>query len=357
MAGCSNCFNGCTEITSDKCVKYTGVDIPILGIKHGDSLSFVEQALTEFLVSTLDGSGIKIDITEGITCELVSQYIPVCNDVTIVDLIEALIKASCNLQEQVNAIAETEEEEETGYNVDCLKDVTTDSGTHAILQAVVTKLCTTVETLEGLVLVLETDYVKLEDLDKLIQEYLDSTNQSSLMSSKMVPYTAVEYYGPLIYFDMSGAGIGDWVNVYLCNGNNNTPDKRGRVAVGTTTGIQGPAMDVAVDPATPGNPSYSLNTKAGANNVVLTAAQIPSHTHANTANISPNPHTHTVQSYAGVESAGSHISAGVTGAGSGVQTSGVTLTVTVNNVAVGGSQAHSNIQPVLACHYIMYIPA
>ena len=56
---CSNCYNGCTEITSDKCVKYTGVDVPILGIKTGDSLSFVEQALITFLGSTLDGTGIQ----------------------------------------------------------------------------------------------------------------------------------------------------------------------------------------------------------------------------------------------------------------------------------------------------------
>ena len=45
---CSNCYNGCVEITSDKCIKYTGVDVPILGIKNGDSLSFIEQSLITF---------------------------------------------------------------------------------------------------------------------------------------------------------------------------------------------------------------------------------------------------------------------------------------------------------------------
>lgn len=30
---CTNCFNGCTEITSDKCVRYTGTNIPELGIQ------------------------------------------------------------------------------------------------------------------------------------------------------------------------------------------------------------------------------------------------------------------------------------------------------------------------------------
>ena len=73
---CSNCYNGCSEITSDKCVRYTGIDVPVLGIKNGDSLSYVEQALIEFLVSTLDGSGIKVDIPQDIICDIVSSNLP-----------------------------------------------------------------------------------------------------------------------------------------------------------------------------------------------------------------------------------------------------------------------------------------
>jgi hypothetical protein len=42
---CSNCYNGCTEIVSDKCVKYTGLDVPALGIQNGDSLNFIEASL------------------------------------------------------------------------------------------------------------------------------------------------------------------------------------------------------------------------------------------------------------------------------------------------------------------------
>jgi len=59
---CSNCYNGCVETTSDQCVRYTGVDVPVLGIQTGDSLSYVEQALITFLTSTLDGSGIILTI-------------------------------------------------------------------------------------------------------------------------------------------------------------------------------------------------------------------------------------------------------------------------------------------------------
>ena len=48
---CSNCFNGCAEIVSDQCVKYTGVPVAVLGIQTGDSLSYVEQSLIGFLTS------------------------------------------------------------------------------------------------------------------------------------------------------------------------------------------------------------------------------------------------------------------------------------------------------------------
>ena len=104
---CSNCFNGCTEIVSDRCVMYTGIDIPILGIKEGDSLSFVEQALIEFLTSTLDGSGIKPVIDPQIICDLVKNNLPTCGDLTLNDFLSALIKSACDLQTEVTALTTT----------------------------------------------------------------------------------------------------------------------------------------------------------------------------------------------------------------------------------------------------------
>lgn len=46
MSNCQNCYNGCVETTSDQCVKYTGVDIPELGIVKGDPLSLVLLQIT-----------------------------------------------------------------------------------------------------------------------------------------------------------------------------------------------------------------------------------------------------------------------------------------------------------------------
>ena len=76
---CSNCYNGCTEITSDRCVKYTGVDVPILGIQTGDSLSFVEQAIITFLSSTIDGTGVFPIIQPTDICPIVEANLPVCD--------------------------------------------------------------------------------------------------------------------------------------------------------------------------------------------------------------------------------------------------------------------------------------
>ena len=60
--GCTNCFNGCVETTSDKCVKYTGNDIDFLGIEKGDPLEAVEKAITDYLVTVYNGTGIFLSL-------------------------------------------------------------------------------------------------------------------------------------------------------------------------------------------------------------------------------------------------------------------------------------------------------
>lgn len=53
---CGGCFTGCVNVTSDKCVKYTGENIPELGIETNDSLSRVLELITDYL---LDGDYAK----------------------------------------------------------------------------------------------------------------------------------------------------------------------------------------------------------------------------------------------------------------------------------------------------------
>ena len=141
MSTCSNCYNGCTEIVSDRCVKYTGINVPVLGIQTGDSLSFVEQALITFLTSTLDGTGVIIDLSGINVCTVVQKYLPTCKDLSIADISKALIQAACDLQEQVDAIVAELAILNADYTIGCLEGVTASSDTHAIVQAAINKVC------------------------------------------------------------------------------------------------------------------------------------------------------------------------------------------------------------------------
>jgi microcystin-dependent protein len=374
MSTCSNCYNGCTEIVSDRCVKYTGIDVPVLGIKTGDSLSFVEQALITFLTSTLDGTGVKIDLAPTVVCNLVQQYLPTCKDLSIVDISKALIQAACDLQEQVDDVVAELAILNANYTIGCLTGVTSSSDTHAIVQAVINKLCQLEIDLDALALDLDTNYVRYDELNQLIQAYLNSTS-SGAVSAKMVPYAVLPYFGPISFFDSSGAGIGDWNRIFLCNGNNGTPDLRGRALTGVINGVPGPTMSPAVDPAvSSANPNYSLFSTAGANQITLTDTQIPIHTHANTAtavSTSP-PHTHNTIAKSGSavlhNASSAFLNTGSTWSNSGtadIKDSGIQgSTVTVDTVVtlvnapapIGGGLPHANIQPVAACYYIQYRP-
>jgi hypothetical protein len=373
---CSNCYNGCSEIVSDKCVKYTGVDVPILGIKNGDSLSYVEQALITFLTSTLDGSGIIIPLPESLEiCEVVSKYIPECSELTPPILFEVLIKAACDIQSQLDVVKSTLGSIVTGYDVDCLQGVDEDSSIKQVLQAVIDKLCTLSDDFDGFQIDVETNYVKLSDLNDLIQAYLDSiTPVMDQQYKKMVPFTVVEYYGPLSNFDGTGKGILalGWDKVYLCNGLNSTPDKRGRLAVGAISTVPGPALDPAVAPGT-FNPNYTLGYTTGTNFFAITNSnQLPPHTHNSTATVSFPPHRHKFSDDSNnptdplrtgndiiVSGSGTAAISGTnTGSGRIYETSATALTTTITPTitTTGSSSPIGHIPPVLACYYIMYIP-
>lgn len=372
MSNCSSCYNGCPEIVSDKCIKYTGIDVPILGIQKGDSLSYVEQALITFLTSTLDGSGIKISLDDEVYCELVSQYLQSCSTVTALDLFKALIKAACDLQQQIDDIVGDIEIIEADYTIGCLSGVSAGDGTHAIVQAIITKLCSIDESLTLLAADIDSNYVKVVDINTYIAAYLANQVVANRNYTKMIPYTVVEYYGSLSYFDATGAGIPntEWEKIYLCNGLNGTPDKRGRVPVGVISGVPGPTLDSEVNPSADPtfNPNYTLKGTAGSNKNTLGIPQIPDHDHV----LTENPHTHfiakdaTVTNTPSVENNNYMAAIGnVSGDGDyqllgSVSTADVGLTsptstgITIANT--GGGQPHDNKQPVIACYYIMHIP-
>jgi microcystin-dependent protein len=209
----------------------------------------------------------------------------------------------------------------------------------------------------------------------LIAAYLASQAGSGSIQQylKMVPFVAYEYYGPLSNFDGSGVGFPSlgFYKVYLCNGLNATPDKRGRVAVGAIDNVPpiNIGLDASVNPAFVGNPNYALFTTAGANSVTLITSQLPSHSHTavGTTNVTLNDPGHFHFGGKTNDFGGASGSIGLSknlpqNYATTSSTTGITVTSnTPGNVAIGidntgSGQAHANIQPVIAAYYIMYIP-
>jgi microcystin-dependent protein len=374
---CDSCYNGCVETVSDQCVRYTGLDSIPLNIETGDNLQLVLDNIINNLVPLLTGEGDKILLIEAIRCALIDSYLPnptIPDTWTSAQIFEALTQAVCELQSEIDAVAAAVAVIEADYDVDCLTGVEANSGTHDVVQAIITKLCTTILDVYALELDLNTNYVKLADLDALIAAYLASqAGGGTQQSLKMIPYVAYEYYGSLDNFDGTGAGIPEngFYQVYLCNGLNGTPDKRGRVAVGAIENVPpiGIGLDAAVNPIYVGNPNYSLADTAGANTVVLVTPQLPAHSHValgtTTVTLNDPGHSHYVgNTPEGWSSAGSIGIVDRAPANVQTTTSNTGITVTsnfANNVSItveptGQNQAHLNIQPVIAAYYIMYIP-
>lgn len=374
---CSNCFNGCAETVSDQCIKYTGVDVPELGILHGDSLLSVENAIVNFLVPVLDGTGIKPIIDINIICNVVKKYLPtctVCAGFTLNEVLTAIIKSICDLQGQIDLIVADIAELNADYTLGCVTGATASGGTHNVLQATINKLCAINTTVNALILQLN-NYALIVDMPGYIEDYLNSVGTSKYYN-RMVPYSVVEYYGTLPgNFDITGKGLdtGPWQYIYLCNGQNGTPDKRGVVGVGTTDGsMLGLTLPTRTNPSTVGNPSYALNAVYGDNTTTLGIGQIPGHTHTATVTIDDPGHFH-VEGFAGINSNASFgVSAPVsvasninTQTGTSTNNHAATSTkktglngtnVTVANSSIGGFGAHTNIQPTLPCYYIQYRP-
>ena len=356
---CTNCYNGCAEITSDKCVKYTGVDIPDLGISNGDTLLHVEQQIISYLQTTLDGTGIFPEIPSNVICDLVQSNLPLSGPLTLNDYLTGVIETLCDLENRILSLEN--QNPNTLYDVDCLSP-SSNTDTHEVLQSVIYKVCDLSTQLADFVTYVDATYVKISDINTYIQNYLNSQPTEQLVSNKMVPYSIVAAAGGtgfLNNFDISGAGIGDWDRIFLCNGQNGTPDLRGRALIGVTTGMGGGPLDAAVDPAITGNPNYAIGSTHGTNSIVLTQGQIPSHNHTATVS-SVSDHTHDFPNnlvgrgtgggdaftnqdnipsndYTETEAAGGH-----------------THTVTIGNT--GGGLGHPNYQPGRGVYYITYLP-
>ena len=113
------------------------------------------------------------------------------------------------------------------------------------------------------------------------------------------------------------------------------PDLRGRAPLGPRTG--------------PGLSTYSEGQKGGLEQVTLNTAQIPSHSHAATANaVEPAGNSNDAAGNFWADDAG--VASGTYHSGPGNATMNAGAITVANN---GGNQPHENRQPWLAVNYII----
>lgn len=170
---CTNCYNGCVEILADKCVKYTGSDNAELLISSGDSLYVIEQILIDKVVSFLDGTGINIIIPDDNYCAVITSFLPVGVVPNAQQLFNAIVQGLCYVHGQTSANTENITAINAAYTMGCVEGSGTD-GVHSVVQSVIDSLCLTKTDLEALILDVDTNYVKLSQLNSLIASYQNS---------------------------------------------------------------------------------------------------------------------------------------------------------------------------------------
>lgn len=347
MGKCIDCFDNCTQgIQTDKCVKYTGPDVPLLGICNGDSLYQVEAIIIESLSGVLDGSDITLsDVT--LDCQFLITFFN-GKEQTLSNLIQALLDRVCYQDENITAINEIIFAP-ISIDASCLS-LGTSPTRDEVLQAVATKVC----EVSTQITTISDDYVKESELCDKVNACITASSQ---YNSRMVPYIAYPYHGPLSNFDAGGIGLSanGFEKIYLCNGQSVgtflTPDYRGRSPIGLNLNVPGGALDSSVDPSLAANSGYaiSLGQKKGAFTDTLTVSQIPSHTHS----VNDPGHSHLyqrgqMQSHPG----GNNVNRPqlFETVSTSASTTGITLGST------GSSQSHNTTHPVMGCNFIMYIP-
>lgn len=346
MSGCQDCFSNCADRqTTDRCVQYTGVDIPILGVCNGDSLYEIEVIILEKLQELAIGDGIDLSsVTIG--CTFLTNILN-GQDKTLKNLVQMLITASCSLRAMVQ-ILQNEIGTPLVISAPCLT-LPANPTRDDILTAVVTKLC----SLNTIVTTIQSDYQLASTLCADVTACIAAGSTQEY--TRMPKNVAMAYMGSLSVFDSTGKGLSafGYDKVYICNGNNGTQDLRGRALVGANTNVVGPSLDAAVDPSLAANAGYNIaqTTKKGTYTVTLTTAQIPAHTHG----VTDPGHTHLTGNIGQfMRPCGSACAANYEPGGGGLTSNSNTTGITINST--GGNQPHNTLAPSFGVVYVVYLP-
>lgn len=349
---CIDCLQNCGDKrTTDRCVEYTGDDIAFLGICKGDTLYQLEFEIVEKLKVLADGTGIDLSsVTIG--CDFLNDILN-GEDKTLVNLIQMLVTGGCTLRELIQDIQDVIDAP-FSVNAPCLSLPASPTRDN-VLKAAAEKVC----SVNTRVSAIEADYVKQTELCDKVAECLAS-GPPTQEYTKMPKYVPMAYIGPLSVFDSTGKGLSafGYDKVYICNGNNNTPDMRGRTAVGANTNVVGPTLDSDVDPSLPDNAGYSIvqGSKKGNYTNTLSTTNMPSHSHP----VTDPGHTHSITLTKGYAYTGSpNNSLFGSGDPNHSQTYTYNTDSSVTNITVGSSgnsQPHNNTQPSYGVVWIIYLP-
>ncbi|WP_044203850.1 hypothetical protein [Flammeovirga sp. OC4] len=125
----------------------------------------------------------------------------------------------------------------------------------------------------------------LFDYNAIIKHPIQRNSDAIAGLQGLLPGMIVDFFGPLTNFDGTGLGIGDYIGYALCNGQNGTPDLRGRVTVGL-----GNSSDPNGNSEANLSEYFEVGNQGGTRNVTLTGDQsgIQSHQHS----ITDKSHNH-----------------------------------------------------------------
>jgi len=193
-----------------------------------------------------------------------------------------------------------------------------------------------------------------------VENYLrqESRNIASVPSNTRLPRGTVLMIASAEiddWFNINGKGLGEYAGWYLCDGRNGSPDLRGRFVVG---------RDVSNSVS-----SYaSIGMKGGLDKVVLTANQMPSHSHTFQAQTSASgAHSHNyndityadgcdviVPMYRGIRTGTANNRACQIGRTTEA-TSNHNHNISGATSNIGGNQPQENRPPYYVIAYIIYI--
>lgn len=297
-SGCANTVsakNNCAQLTSTDCTIYQGDSIPLLGICCGDTVTEVEKAIIDKLLTVLDGTGI---VLSGVTLEnapFLKALLGV-KDKTLLNMIQLLVDADTNLRALIAAITPTGDNFQFDLGClseDCCQDAVVSRD--EIIQMLIDKYCDIQSILDDITDA--TDNINNSVTSTIGNYILNNINTCSnkgltkegsgatakLTIRNIPPFgSAIPYWGPLTYFDASGSGLAGTpvCDYHIMNGQDGFPDWRG-YAFASITGTGTQPIDARVNAIALNLPNLNAGygQKLGELAHTLTLPEIPSHSH------------------------------------------------------------------------------